>query len=100
MQYTTGGRHARLEEADRVGELGGLLGAEELGEAVGEDRGDGDVGEGDALADEEGVGGEVGLEDTEGLDDGLDAVLEDLERDSHHQAQALYSLKDVKDARA
>lgn len=66
-----------LLEADDVGVLLLVLGAEELGEGVGEDAGDRDVGERDAVADEERVGREVLVERGEDGLDLLEAVLED-----------------------
>ena len=69
---------SRLLESETVGELGLLLRSEESRETVGEDGGDGDISEGDSVSNEEGVGGEVSLEDGEDTGGLLDSVLENL----------------------
>jgi hypothetical protein len=57
-----------------VGDLGADLGVDGPGAGLEDEAGDGKVGEGDALADEERVVGQMGVEGLEGAELALDAV--------------------------
>lgn len=70
-------QHSRLLEPQRVGELLLLLRAKEPGEPISKSRSDGDVGQGDAVADEERSVGEVSLERSHSVKDLVESVLED-----------------------
>lgn len=64
--------------AEEVGKGGAEGGVNGDGRSALDLRGDEDVGEGDALADEEGAGGEVGLEGLQGADLALGDGIVDL----------------------